>query len=78
MSDEIPADVTKVWGTDPIGLALFLTWGEEAFRDSELHQVALMEAAREPARASLRAAFVKEHAKKKQVDDVIPEPEEIK
>jgi hypothetical protein len=76
---EIPADLEAVWGDDPVGIAILGAWGEEKFRDSELHSTALLEAGRDSRLAPVRAAFVKEHAKKKKnIDDIIPEPEEIK
>jgi hypothetical protein len=84
----LPPDIEAIWGEGQLdgtghlaattAHVLIEAWGIEAFRASEIHSTALLEAGRKARQQPIKDAFVKQYAKSKQVDDVIPEPEEIK
>lgn len=42
-----PHDLVSVWGDDPTFLVLVRAWGPGVFRDSKLHQLALIEQQRQ-------------------------------
>ena len=45
-------DITAIWGDDPTAAHLVAEWGEEVFRASELHHLAIDDANRRQKRAA--------------------------
>lgn len=57
-------DIVAVWGNDPTMRYLVSEWGEEVFRASALHNLAIDEANRQRERAKNQSADAKKGKKK--------------
>jgi hypothetical protein len=59
----IPKDIAEVWGTNGAVSDYLEAWGEEAFRGSKLHQMAVLEHERQMRLGPLRATYMKKSKK---------------